>query len=93
MTHPMMPSMAELQGECSRCGAIWRANTPEARHHECLGLPKPGAYRWSNFFGSYIELVKYVSDARFYFQVVNHRASSYWNKSEFHLLPLRKPGT
>lgn len=86
-------SLRELTGECSRCGAIWRAQTPEARHHECLGLPKPGAYRWSDFFGSYIELRNYVSDARFYFQVVNHRSFSSWNKSPFHILPKRKAGT
>jgi hypothetical protein len=88
-----MPSLKEVQGECQKCGAVWRANSYESRQHECLGQPKPGAYRWSNFFGSYVELLRYIDDEHFYFQVVNHRGFSSWNKSPFHILPLRKPGT
>jgi hypothetical protein len=91
---PNMPSMYEITGQCERCGAIYRSNTSEARRHECLGQPKPGAYRWSNFFGSYIELKDYKSDEHFMFQVVNFRNFGIArNKSPFHMLPLRKPGT
>jgi hypothetical protein len=48
--------------------------------------PKAGDRRWSDFFGSFLEMVTYTADNDFYFKVIDNPrwpAEMYKNKSRW----------
>jgi hypothetical protein len=55
--------------------------------------PAPGDRRWSNYFGSYIEMVHYSSDNQYWFGVLAgpHAGRTYKNLTRWSILPLTKP--
>jgi hypothetical protein len=57
--------------------------------------PAPGDRKWSNFFGSYIELESYEDDDHYFFRVLDHRSPYFGrvlrNQSPWHILPISRP--
>lgn len=79
------PKNADLRVQVERADVI----ESKAQERE----PQPGDRRWSNFFGSYIVMVRYERDDHYVFRVLTgrHAGLEARNRSNWSILPLRRP--